>query len=302
MSPAVRRATGLVLLAVVLAVTCTFLGRWQWNRHVVRDAQILLVETNYSADPVPLDQLLPTTSTPMPTADVWRPVLVSGRYDVDGTALLRNRPVDSEPGFHVLVPLVLDGTLGGAAGTVLVVDRGWVAWGDDAAGPADVPPPPSGTVTATVRLRQDEPASTRSAPPGQVQAISVAQVLAAGAGTLVGAAPDAFDAYGALVEEDPTPAQVLGALPTPSTDPGSHLSYAFQWWTFALGSLVGFGMLARREVVEGREGDRPGPTSGSESGHGPGPTPPPRRRARSRLSDEETEDALIDSQAGPTAT
>ncbi len=296
MSPAVRRATGLVLLAVVLAVTCTFLGRWQWNRHVVRDAQILLVQTNYSADPVPLDELLPTTTTPMPTADVWRPVRVSGRYDVAGTVLLRNRPVDSEPGFHVLVPLVLDGALGGPTGAVLVVDRGWVTWGDDAAGPADVPAPPSGTVTATVRLRQDEQATDRSAPPGQVQAISVPQVLAAGGGSLVGATPDAFDAYGALVEEDPAPAQVLGALPTPSTDPGSHLSYAFQWWTFALGSLVGFGMLARREVVEGREGDRPAPAPGP----GADPGSPPRRRSRSRPSDEETEDALIDSQTRPT--
>ena len=36
MSPAARRATVLVLVGIVLAVVCTFLGRWQWDRHVWR--------------------------------------------------------------------------------------------------------------------------------------------------------------------------------------------------------------------------------------------------------------------------
>lgn len=282
-NPATRRAVGLVLLAVAVSVACVFLGRWQWHRHVARDAAIRLVEQNYSADPVPLDALLTAPGATLDPGDVWRQATVTGTYDADATVLLRNRPVNSQPGFHVITPLVLED------GSALVVDRGWVAWDDDASGELDVPAPPAGEVTVTVHLRPDEPADARSAPAGQVQAINVGQVLAAG-----GSDAAWYGGYGGLVEESPAPSVALGALPAPSTDPGSHLSYAFQWWTFSAGSLVAFSWLARRELLEGAEeaaaggpGDAPRP---------PRPAAPPSRRRRT--SDEETEDALIDSQLG----
>ena len=107
---------------------------------------------------------------------------------------------------------------------MLVVDRGWVPPGLD--GSVDVTPPaaPEGTITLTARLRHDEPASNRDAPAGQVQAISAEQVLAAG-----GVEGDTYEAYVAMTAEDPSVEPVPGTLALPSTDPGSHLSYAFQW-------------------------------------------------------------------------
>lgn len=283
-NPALRRAVGLVLLGVVMAVACVFLGRWQWHRHVARDAAIQIVEQNYSADPVPLAELLPEPGAVLEPDDVWRQATATGTYDADATVLLRNRPVDSQPGFHVLVPLRL------ADGAVLVVDRGWVAWDDDASGEVSVPAPPAGEVTVTVHLRPDEPASERGAPAAQVQAINVGQVLAAGG---VDAGGTSFGGYGAALDEDPAAPTALGALPMPSTDPGSHLSYAFQWWTFALGSVAALTWLARRELVEAvpAEDDEQDPAA-------PRPPAPARApRARRRPSDEETEDALIDSQS-----
>jgi cytochrome oxidase assembly protein ShyY1 len=288
-NPALRRAVGLVLLGVVMAVACVFLGRWQWHRHVARDAAIQIVNQNYSADPVPLADLLPEPGAVLDPDDVWRQATVTGTYDADATVLLRNRPVNSQPGFHVLVPLRL------ADGAVLVVDRGWVAWDDDASGEVSVPAPPTGEVTVTVHLRPDEPASERGAPDAQVQAINVGQVLAAG-GADDGDA--SFGGYGAVLDEHPAAPAALGALPVPSTDPGSHLSYAFQWWTFALGSVAALTWLARRELLEAV------PPSGGDDAGAADPTTPrapaPARapRARRRPSDEETEDALIDSQSG----
>jgi cytochrome oxidase assembly protein ShyY1 len=274
-NPAARRAVGLVLVAVAVSVACVFLGRWQWHRHVARDAAIQLVKQNYAADAVPLADLLPAPGTVLDPDDVWRQVTVTGTYDADATVLLRNRPVDGQPGFHVLVPLDL------RDGSALVVDRGWVAWDDDASGEVSVPAPPEGEVTVTVHLRADEPASDRSAPAGQVQAIDVEQVLAAG-----GAQVESFGAYGAVVEENPAAPDRLGSLPEPSVDPGSHLSYAFQWWTFSVGSIAAFGWLARRELLEG-----------AALADGTAPAPPPVPRRRRRPSDEDTEDALIDAQA-----
>jgi cytochrome oxidase assembly protein ShyY1 len=268
----------MVLLAVSLCVACTFLGRWQWHRHIARDAEIAVIEGSYDADPVPLDTLLASPDARLAGHDVWRPVTVVGHYDARATALLRNRPVDG-PGFHVLVPFMIDaGATGSRQGApqVLVVDRGWVPMGDDGDRPTAVPAPPRGKVTIVVRLRAGEPPSDRGAPRGDVQAISVNQVLTAG-----GIHPSevrAFDAYGAAASERPAARHAIGLLPKPSVDPGSHLSYAFQWWTFAAGSLVGFSVLARRELVE-QDATEPAPA----------------RRPR-RYSAEDAEDALIDSQ------
>ena len=107
MSPAVRRAVGLCLLAVALATACVFLGRWQWHRHEWRDAQIATVKENFDADPVPLSTVL-TPDEALSADDVWKPVLVSGHYEPSRTVELRNRPANGIPAYHVLVPFVVE--------------------------------------------------------------------------------------------------------------------------------------------------------------------------------------------------
>ena len=97
-----------------------------------------------------------------------------------------------------------------------------------------------------------------------MQAISAEQVLAAG-----GVEGETYDAYVAMTAEDPSVEPVPGTLAAPSTDPGSHLSYAFQWWTFALGGLVAFCLGARRELQDERDAaaaDDPAPTPVTSGG------------------------------------
>lgn len=289
-----RRALGLLALAVAVAVVCTFLGRWQWHRHVARSAAIAVVEANYAAAPVDLADVVPDPDAALPDRDTWRAVAVTGRYLPDATVLLRNRPVNGTPAYHALVPLLVTdaapdafGTPA-AAGRLLVVDRGWVSTGEDGSAGVDVPAPPAGDVRVTVRLRPGEATSDRDAPAGQVQAIAPAQVLAA-AGDAVPAGAQPYAAYGGLLEEAPAADEALGPLAAPSTDPGSHLSYAFQWWVFALGGFVAFCVAARREWRDAAalpDGDAPGTDVP--------PAAPRRRRAPGR--DERDEDAEIDAQ------
>lgn len=250
-TPARRRAVGLVLVGVVVATVCVFLGRWQWHRHEWRDAQIAIAEANYDAAAVPLTDVVGDPSDTLADDDQWRPVSVTGHY-LDTTVLLRNRPVDGNPAYHVVVPFVVAGS-----GDVLVVDRGWVPTGEDASESVAVPAAPAGEVDLVVRLRTAERDSGRPPADGWVHALAPGQVMtAAGSGTV--AAGELYTGlYGQRVSEDPAPAEVPGPLPAPDLDPGSHLSYAFQWWAFALGALLGFSWLARRELVEEREGLTP---------------------------------------------
>ncbi|GAB4085287.1 hypothetical protein GCM10028784_19170 [Myceligenerans cantabricum] len=232
--------------AVLLAALCLVAGRWQWNRYEDRSAQIDLIEANWSAAPLPLGDVLDGPGATLPGDAVWQPVTLRGRYAPEATALLRNRPVRSTPGFHVLVPFVAEHP-DAPDGVVMVVDRGFVPLGTDGSAPAAVPDAPAGEVEVTVSLRADEPSSSRGAPDGQVQAISTQQVLAAGPDGAAWADGRTVAAYGALRTETPRPATAPAALPEPSTDPGSHLSYAFQWGVFSVGALAGYVLLWRRE-------------------------------------------------------
>ena len=288
MTPARRRAAGLVVVGLVLAVACTFLGRWQWHRHEWRDTQIATVERNYDAAPVAIGDVLACPAAPLADDDEWRQVALEGRYVPEATVLLRNRPVEGRPSYHVLVPFQVTGT-----DELFVVDRGWVPTGEDASADVEVAEPPAGDVRLVARIRHAENPSSRGAPAGWVQALAPEQVLAAAG--LDDASPY-LHVYGQLVSEDPAASTTLGALPAPDLDPGSHLSYAFQWWVFALGGLVGFIWLARREVVEERDGTGvPG-----ERPRGPERSSAQARAARPRRREgraEAEEDALIDAQA-----
>ncbi|MBD8077594.1 SURF1 family protein [Cellulosimicrobium arenosum] len=293
-----REWVTLAVGVVVLIALCLLAGRWQWNRYESREAQISQIEENYSAAAVPVSDLLAAPGEGLDPDDQWRPVTLEGSYQPQDTVLLRNRPVNGSPGFHVLVPFVTQPTSSAPQGLVVVVDRGFVPLGVDAVTPGALPAPPPGEVEATVTLRPDEPASGRDAPGGQVQAISTDQVLAAGPDGGAWADGRTVGAYGQLRTEDPAPEQRLEALPKPDTDPGSHLSYAFQWCVFALGALIGFWLLVRRDRRDARGEDAALTAGDLIAAHDPEAARGRRVPRDRRPTAEEEEDALVDAQIG----
>jgi cytochrome oxidase assembly protein ShyY1 len=229
-----RRWAGYLALTVVFAIVCVSLGFWQLARRAEARAEIDRVETNWGSDPVPIGEVLPDLES-FDADDKWMPVELTGHYLVDEQLLARNRPLDGTTGFEVLVPFEL------ADGSVFIVDRGWVPTGNDQDGPDAVPPPPTGEVTVVARLKAGEPTVLgRSAPEGQVATINLPEIAdLLGTSTYTGA-------YGLLVSEDPPVDRPTAAL-KPEPDEGPHLSYAFQWFVFALLGFVGLGFALRQE-------------------------------------------------------
>jgi cytochrome oxidase assembly protein ShyY1 len=234
-----RRWLGAFAVALAFAVAAFFLGQWQWHRYEAKAARADRIHSHYDAKPQPLTSVL--GAEPMPLSREWTRVTMQGRYAVDRTLLVRNRPYEGTYGYEVLVPFQ-----DSSGGTVLV-DRGWVQNAKTAETLPDVVPAPTGDVTVTGWLRRSEPSLGKTLPRGQLASINLAE-----AGSQVGR--PLLGGYVVLGVErlpDGTAPDRPTALEPPDTDLGPHQAYAFQWW-FAMVAgfvLVWFG--ARREYLEG---------------------------------------------------
>ena len=230
-----RQPRWLALAFLVLLVVPSFLllSRWQLSRLDQRRHYNAVVTQNAHAAPVPVDEVMTPGSGPIGDQQLWRQTTATGRYDVSRQQLVRKRPLDGENGFWVATPLVT------GSGAVLIVNRGWMKATGGAAATQDAPPPPTGEVTVTGRVRESEaaPPQPGDLPRGQVTDLDVA--LVAGAGQV-------YPGYLDLLSS--TPEQVgLTPIPLPDVDEGPHLSYAVQWVFFAIVAVGGFILLIRRE-------------------------------------------------------
>lgn len=271
----------------------------------------MVLTANYGRAAAPLAEVLPPQADASPGDQLpddreWRPVAVSGHYLPSGTTLLRQRPVEGQAGFHVLVPFVVTGSPG-AAGfqRVLLVDRGFVTAGDDGES-ADVPPPPTGTVDLVVHLRPGEDPFGR-APRGQTRSIDLPAL--ADASWVAPAVDDAGGrfvtaAYGVLSQETPAPSSAPTPLPPPEVDEGPHLSYACQWWIFAVGGFVGYGVVARRHAEDLRLDAEDAQGAQDEAGAEPadgGTAPSPAGRPAARVMGARPERRRVRRARRPTA-
>lgn len=269
-----RRWIGYFALLVVFAIACGFLSQWQFDRRDQKVDANTLVETNFDAAPVPIDEALPTLGS-FDTNQEWVPVTLEGEYLEAEQLLVRGRPSDGLPGFEILTPFLT------TDGNVFIVNRGWIPTGHDQDYPDSVPMPPEGEVTVTARLKPGEPEIPgRSAPEGQIATIQL-DTLA----ELLGEDRTYSAAYGLLRTEDP--ASETGKLtPKPELTEGNHLSYAFQWIIFAIIAAVGL-IYGLREEFRERNADDPRVIAAKKR--------EAERKARAKKTDADYEDELIDS-------
>lgn len=310
-----RRWLQYFAFAVLAALVCGLLASWQNNRRENRDAEIERIEMHYDAPEVPLTEVLPDTDAPFAEHEEWTHVEATGTYREDESLVARNRPKAGSAGYWILVPFDVNG------GGTLLVARGWASGSGADATAVEAPSPPAGEVTLSAWLRP--------AQEGDPSENTGESVVAVDPPLIVG--DNAYaNAYGYLNSEDPAPAESLEALPVPNTDPGSHLSYTFQWITFGIMILGGVVYAAKRERAAIRRGERDAEIAEDSVVDGveyvvvdkeallaggvkrPGRTPAASRRAatvsglrpeprlipRARRREQEDEDAALDSQLG----
>ena len=279
---------GYLLLAAIFAAACVFLGRWQMDRRAETLAEINRITTNYSAAPVPFTEIKDQFTSLDPQRE-WTQVELKGSYDATGQRVVRNRPLNGQPGYEVVVPFRL------ATGETVVIDRGWLPIGNNTPGrPDSVPAPPAGNVTVVARLKHAEPELQRGAPDGQLASIDLAAYS-----TQLGY-PLLTGAYGQLASENPSAGDMPIAFPMPSTDEGTHLSYSLQWFAFGVLMFIGFGYAARQQArnagIDAEDGEDSGAGGGFHHSSGQVVRRRPSPRGRKNATAEEEEDAILDAQ------
>jgi len=225
-----------VLLAVVAA--CVRLGFWQLDRLQQRRALNAHVAARLQAPALPGAGALADTA-----GSLFRHLELSGRYDHPRSIVIPGRSLQGVPGVHLLTPLVV------GPHEAVLVNRGWVPAADGATIPLDSFPvlPLGGQEVRVSGLLLPLPVSSRPA-------------AAAGAGDSgfrrvwyhlnQRALQAQFPYHLAAAQLQLLPAAGETGFPTrlppPELNEGPHLSYAIQWFSFALIGIIGWFALVFR--------------------------------------------------------
>ena len=208
------------------------LGFWQLNRLDQRQSQNQQVQEKFAEQSVGLRDL--RALGPGQKDDLeFRRIIIRGQFNDSQEGIVRNRTKDGRPGVWVLTPFE-------SSGSAIIVNRGWV--------PRELSDPdcrpeggelnpdtiaPVGEIQITGLLRKTEGTSSDSEPKKCLSRIEL----------------DRFQnitdfAYWVQLTENPIE-DGPRLLDFPDRGNGPHLSYAAQWFIFALIALVGYPLILR---------------------------------------------------------
>jgi len=196
------------VIAMLVATACVLLGRWQLNRLGQRRARNATLAARLALPPLAVGRNVSADSARQ------RRVVARGVYDFAAERTWPGRSFQGTPGVALVTPLRL------ADGSAVLVDRGWA------------PSPDAFHVDHTLYREPDTATVT-----------GIALVPPRGRGDVVVTGFLPF----VIQLESADPARGLPRRwPPPTFDNGPHLSYAIQWFSFALIALVGTAVLIRK--------------------------------------------------------
>ena len=229
---------GFHLLVPAAIVAMINLGFWQLRRLDQRQAFNATIEQRYDEPPVPLDDLLGRVTIPGEFDTIeWYPVTASGTYLPDEQFNVVNRSQGGRAGDNIVTPMRLDD------GRILIVNRGFAPL------TIDVPAAPGGTVEIVGRVRVSQ--EKRLGQLGDAAEGDLELVQRVDIPRLEPQLPgDVVPVYVDLQVSDPAE---LPGLPDPVAAPelgeGNHLSYAVQWFIFAIAVGVGWYLAVKRSIT-----------------------------------------------------
>ncbi len=207
-----RRDVTLAIVAVVIAALCVWAGTWQLDRLRQRRARNAGLAARLA---LPLLEV--RSGTPADSVRQRR-VVARGVYDFTAERQWPGRSFEGTPGVALITPLRL------ADGSAVLVDRGWV-------------PSPDAFHVDHAAYRE----------PDTVVVEGIALIPPRGRGDV-----DPTERGGGFLPfviqlETRAPSGGLPRRwPRPALDNGPHLSYAIQWFSFAVIALVGTVVMIRK--------------------------------------------------------
>lgn len=192
-------------------------------------------------DTVQLDTLPAETARGL----AYRPARAGGSWDFQREIVVVARSHEGIPAVHVVTPLRLD------TNRAVLVERGWVP-APDARGVdlARLREPDSGAVTGLLLEGSGRADDVGSGWPVYVRAVNPA--------VLAGRFP--YDVLPVLLRRGVVGPSELRPIPPPELSDGPHLSYALQWFAFAIIAVTGSVILVVQHGRnhEGNGAPRPG--------------------------------------------
>ncbi len=139
----------LTTLFVLLGIAATIrLGIWQLDRLDQRRAFNARVTAQMDSPQLDMNHDLPVNDL---YNMEYRSAIVQGHYDFAEQVALRNQAYQNQPGYHLLTPLVIDGS-----DYAVIVDRGWIPF-DQVDNLAQFDEPAAATVQGVIRRPQTHP-------------------------------------------------------------------------------------------------------------------------------------------------
>ena len=220
-------------LGTILALLFIGLGFWQLSRLSERRTFNESLRSRAETAPIEFRSLPADTS-----AARFTRVKVIGTYDFAHEIVLTNRTRRGSPGVNIITPMRTPGS-----DTAVLVNRGWVY-------------APDGMTVDLLRWREPESVSgdgfiqnltTRAGEVRSARRPNAYRWL--DRPTLSQAFPYPVAGYSIVLISDGKPqvATVPPRLEVPPLDEGSHLNYAFQWFSFAAISIIGMFLFVRRK-------------------------------------------------------
>lgn len=226
-----RRSTILfVVLAIGAAALFVRLGIWQLDRLGQRRTRNAIIAERMHAAPTVISSLAVDTSRSR-----YQRVRVVGHPDFDRDFALTLRGNRGAPGVDVLTPVVIAGS-----DSAVLVNRGWMYSPDGMT--ADLSKARETDTTFDGYIEEFEiaggPDTMRLDGIRRMNYAAIARVL-----------PYPIRSFYVVATSDSANATGIVRLSPPVLDEGPHLSYAIQWFSFAVIAVVGAGIVVARTRV-----------------------------------------------------